>query len=202
MVFNGGWTHNSNGITGNATNAYADTFFSVVSNTVRSLSVYTRNSTTTASSTYIGHHETFTINDEFTYTNELYLFISSLAASIGVNNLGGEQFANNTNKSGFYSISNHTVVGQQALYKNGTLTNTVSASPGATGNVDRSLKIGALSNVGSTDGVFDPGSDSLSNYTDQNLAFVLISDQFITAAEIANLYTAVQAFQTTLGRQV
>jgi len=80
---------------------------------------------------------------------------------------------------------------------------TSNITPGAYLYVNRSLKIGALSEVSSTDGIFDPGSDTITGYTNQNIAFAFIAtNNFLSAADMANAYTAIQAYQTTLSRQV
>jgi hypothetical protein len=198
LVFSGGWIHNSNGITGNGTNAYADTFLSVQTYLLKSLGIYTRNSTDN-NGTYIGHSENFNTTDPEGSTVYGYWIISS-AFALEVNNLGGTPWLSNTNKSGFYSISN---TGTQTLgYKNGVLNSSSGGTSPNNGNVDRSIKIGALSNVSSTDGVFDPGSDLISGYSNQNFALTYISTQTLSATEHANLNTAVQAFQTALSRNV
>lgn len=202
LEFFGGWTHNSNGITGNASNTYADTFFSNSATQVHAMGVYTRNATANAGGVYIGHTETLNTTDpEGTAAyGEVYINDNSaiMYTHVGYGPMG---FTNNTNKSGFYSISSGSA-NQVAIYKNGTQNGTLSIGPGATTYIDRSIKIGAISNVSSTDGIFDVGSDSISNYTNQNIAFAFISTTFLSAAQMGNIYTAVQAYQTTLGRQV
>jgi len=202
LSFSGGWTHNSNGITGNGTNAYADTFLSNFTTQVRALGVYTRN--TSATGTYIGHAETLNTTDpEGTAAfGEMYINSTSgiMYTHVGIGPIG---YSNNTNKSGFYSISSGSASSQVAIYKNGTVNFTENVNPGALSNVDRSLKIGALSEVTSTDGIFDPGSDTITSYTNQNIAFAFIAtNNFLSAADMANAYTAIQAYQTTLSRQV
>jgi len=202
LSFSGGWTHNSNGITGNGTNAYADTFLSNFTTQVRALGVYTRN--TSATGTYIGHAETLNTTDpEGTAAfGEMYINSTSgiMYTHVGIGPIG---YSNNTNKSGFYSISSGSASSQVAIYKNGTVNFTENVNPGALSNVDRSLKIGALSEVTSTDGIFDPGSDTITGYTNQNIAFAFIAtNNFLSAADMTNAYTAIQAYQTTLSRQV
>jgi len=202
LSFSGGWTHNSNGITGNGTNAYADTFLSNFTTQVRALGVYTRN--TSATGTYIGHAETLNTTDpEGTAAfGEMYINSTSgiMYTHVGIGPIG---YSNNTNKSGFYSISSGSASSQVAIYKNGTVNFTENVNPGALSNVDRSLKIGALSEVTSTDGIFDPGSDTITSYTNQNIAFAFIAtNNFLSAADMTNAYTAIQAYQTTLSRQV
>jgi hypothetical protein len=199
LTFSGGWTHNSNGITGNGTNAYADTFLSVQTYLLKSLGIYTRNSTGN-NGNYIGHSENFNTTDPEGSTTYGYWRIGYYSFAVEVNNFGGTPWLSNTNKSGFYSISN---TGTQTLgYKNGTLNSSSGGTFPINGNVDRSIKIGALSNVSSTDGVFDPGSDLILEYSNQNFALAYISTQTLSATEHANLNTAVQAFQTALSRNV
>lgn len=202
LSFSGGWTHNSNGITGNGTNAYADTFLSNFTTPVRALGVYTRN-TTANTGTYIGHSETFYTTDPEGSTTYGETYINYTAAVM--NNHGGAGiilYSSNTNKSGFYSISSGSA-SQMAIYKNGTLNNSITVTPVATGTTARSLKIGALSAMSSTDGIFDAGSDTITSYTNQNIAFAFIAtNNYLSAADMANAYTAIQAYQTTLSRQI
>lgn len=203
LSFSGGWTHNSNGITGNASNTYADTFFFNATTQVRAMGVYTRNTTATSLGAYIGHTEQWDTTDPEGTTVYADLIINDSQGGMNFGaGAGRTTFLSNTNKSGFYGISSGSA-SQIAVYKNGALNNTVSVNPGVgTWSAVRSLKIGAQSNITSTDGIFNAGSDTITNYTNQNLAFVFIAGQYLTAAQMGNIYTAVQAYQTTLGRQV
>ncbi len=202
LSFSGGWTHNSNGITGNGTNAYANTYFSNFTTQVRALGVYTRN--TTATGTYIGQVETLDSTDpEATQAfSEVLIDTAGAQISTDINQGPNTTFLNNTNKSGLYAISSGSLTSQTSAYKNGTLNNTISINPGANSLVSRPLLIGALNNVSSLDGVFVPGSDSITSYTNQNIAFAFVGGQYLSAAEMGNIHTAVQAYQTTLSRQV
>lgn len=204
LSFSGGWTHNSNGITGNASNAYADTFFSNFATPVRAMGVYTRNTTATANGVYIGQLETLNTTDpEGTQAfSEVLIQDNGAQMSTDISQGPNTNFINNTNKSGFYTISSGSLSSQTSTYKNGTLNKSTSINPVATSFVDRAITIGALRSVSSTDGIFDAGSDSIVQYTNQNIAFAFIGTTFLTAAQMGNIYTAVQAYQTTLGRQV
>lgn len=204
LSFSGGWTHSSNGITGNASNTYADTFFSNFTTPVRALGVYTRNTTATTNGVYIGQMETLNTTDpEGTQAfSEVMIQDNGAQMSSDISQGPNTGFVNNTNKSGFYTISSGSLTSQTSTYKNGTLNSTTSVTPVANSLVDRAITIGALRSVSSTDGIFDPGSDSIVQYTNQNIAFAFIGTTFLSAAQMSNLYTAVQAYQTTLGRQV
>ena len=98
---------------------------------------------------------------------------------------GNDTYANSSPDS---RTSNVSLKG----YKNGTLqqTNTVA---GGTSQATDFTALGALT--------YKTGSTIVINYSSKELAFASIGDG-LTDAEAANFYTAVQAFQTTLGRQV
>lgn len=204
LSFSGGWTHNSNGITGNASNTYADTFFSNYITQVRALGVYTRNTTATSNGVYIGQSETLDTTDpEGTQAfSEIMIQDNGAQMSTDISQGPNTSYVNNTNKSGFYTISSGSLTTQTSTYKNGTLNSSTLVNPTAVNQVDRAITIGALRTVTSLDSVFVPGSDNIVQYTNQNIAFAFIGNQFLSAAQMGNLYTAVQAYQTTLGRQV
>lgn len=195
LVFAGGWTHSSTGATPNGVNAYANTYLvpSVVLN-YASLSYYSRTNTAE-----IGTGDTNGIvvgvrSDNITANNALNLRIKS----------------NPTNNNDFFysrtgSSVNHSVrvvdsnglglfsgaldASTSKLYRNGVnLTGTVSTFVRNT--PDLSIYIGALNNKGVS-----------GEYSLKESAFAHIGDT-LDATEMANLYTVVQAFQTTLGRQV
>jgi hypothetical protein len=164
LVFSGGWTHNSNGFTGNAINTEALTKLiplTSLSTTSGSLGFYLRN--TILSNTYDfspGVGNAFGIA---LYVDTRYYMYG------GFTSIGG------TPSAAFYGISR--VGGTHKGYRNGSVNMTSTST--ATLNANE-LKF----------------NTNLRNY-----AFGYIADG-LTDAENTNLYTAVQAFQTTLGRQV
>ena len=162
LVFNGGWTHNSNGITGNGVNTTANT--KLVNNahltaTNGSFGFYLRN--TQSANVY-----DFSPGGFFgiaLYIDTRYYMYGGLTSISGLPS------------PAFYGLSR--VGGTHKGYRNGVvnLTSTSAAS----------LNAGEFS-----------FNTNLRNY-----AFGYIADG-LTDAENTNLYTAVQTFQTTLGRSI
>lgn len=185
LLFTGGWIHSSNGIQGNGTNAYADTFY--VPNTEcdsqnNSLAIYVTNNVNTgqpydiASSTQFGGYiNPYALVSR--YTNNIAYYVNgSYNQSLSSNDSRG--FWN-----GFVDTTN------QRLFKNGI--QAVSTSIPVNNLPSFSLYLGA-----------NNGGGAASLFSNKQFAFASMGGTKITTTEAANYYTAVQAFQTTLGRQV
>jgi hypothetical protein len=187
LTFATGWTHSSTGMT--PSNAFANTSLipsSVLTNFNTHLSYYSRTQNTSLNAHDMGC-ETLGASNSF----DLFLYYN------GVSNKGFIDGAypsnatqtNNTNTKGF-QIGSRTTNNNQKLYFNGSLlaTNTTTKSLGL---VNQNLYIGATNqeNIGA------------SAYTNKECAFASIGDG-LTDTEAANFYTAVQAYQTTLNRNV
>lgn len=179
LVFNGGWTHASTGITPNGTNAFANTKFNDNSLTLNDahISIYSRTNIDILGSDIgaIGSANKET-NIFPRYNNQFYSRIQALTNSTVSNN----------DSQGFY-IANRISSTIVKAIKNTTITDISNSSIGNTGY---ELYLGSLNNIGSA-----------SFYSSRQLAFASIGDG-LTNTQAANFYTAVQAFQTTLGRQV
>jgi len=183
LVFNGGWTHSSTGATPNGTNAYADTKLNpllTLSQNSTHISFYSRTNTD-GNTSDIGLKSTgsgYTMiqakySNVFTaHVNEFYVFADH---------------SSNTNGQGFY-VGNRTGASVRNNWKNGSKVHT-SSSPSQT-QANFNFFVGALNNAGPA-----------SAYSNRQCAFASIGDG-LTDAESANFYTAVQAFQTTLNRNV
>ncbi len=183
LVFNGGWTHSSTGVTPNGTNAYANTFLipSLLLNlNSKSYSIYSRTDSNGLFHDIGTHGSSSNDYDTFftRYLNEFYGTISSIADYTKFSNL---------DSLGFYS-SSRTASNAIEIYKNGVSKITQSKASGANSNA--AIYISAFNNNG-----------GLQQYSNRNLAFASIGDG-LTDTEATNFYTAVQAFQTTLNRQV
>jgi len=184
LVFSGGWTHSSTGALPNGTNAYADTFLN--ENTILTLnnehlSYYSRTNNTGAfgemgilDNTIAGNPGTH-IHAKWTDGN-FYPRAND--------NNGG--IVNSNTSQGLF-ITNRTNATQVRAFRNNVLQLVTSNS---IQKVNLKVYIGALNRVG-TD-VF---------HTTRQCAFASIGDG-LTDTEAANLYTAVQAYQTTLSRNV
>ena len=178
--FSSGWTFGSTGVTPNGTSAYFNT-------TVNDLNDLGANATI---ATYINANGSSTIGWE------LGVFASPAIVGMSIANGGSSNFIDI--KSGINSVYTESYVGglflgttngtTNQVYKNAT--NKGSNSQTTTG-INLSHYIGAL-NQSPTVGVFG----------DKRTAFTCYANSTFTGTNVSNLYTAVQAFQTTLSRQV
>ena len=183
LQFFGFWTHSSTGALPNGINGYADTF--LVPNTSQSLN-------SNGMGLYIGTNITETAMDPVNMGTFNSLTESS---SCVVNNtiFGGRMNGTllsvaNTDKRGFYSAQK-TSATQTDYYKNG-----VSVVSGSSGGTLSPFSI-YLANLNLS------GSPYVSGYVKNDFRFAFISSG-LTALENLNLYSIVQSFQTTLGRNV
>jgi hypothetical protein len=181
LVFNGGWTHSSNGATPNGTNGYANTYLSPsssLSTTSGHFSFYSRTNNSTGvydMGSSLGATEqnliTRYLDDKFYVCYGATAQVKSIAntSSLGL-------FVTNRNSS-----TNTTGYKNGAKVIDGAQTSALSTA---------SLYISALNLTGSP-----------SSYSNRQTAFATIGDG-LTDTEAANLYTRVQAYQTALSRQV
>ena len=175
LVFSGGWTHSSTGALPNGTNAYADTKLNA----------------STVLSSFNSNHISF------------YSRTQNLTDSANMGGGSGSAYftlekATHWNGSTFLNygidpttglfINARTANNVQKLYRNGSQlgsTNTTTSTASANAN----LYLGAR-NIGGGN-----------QYAARECAFATIGDG-LNDTESSNLYTAVQAFQTTLSRNV
>lgn len=187
LVFSGGWTHSSTGALPNGTNAYADTKLApgtVLTANSTHQSYYSRTNSV-GGQMEIGVAN-FSLNRRFListrFTGDSAFYQSGASTSI--------PGFTNTDAKGFY-IGTRTSTTSNKIFKNGVLQNTNTTSDTTTLETNTAW-IGAIQNVGNL---------PAANYSNKQCAFASIGDG-LTDTEAANLYTAVQAYQTTLGRQV
>lgn len=180
-----GWTFASSGVTPNGTSAYMDTGLNPntqLSSNNGHLSFYSRTNNST------GEYP-IEMGCENTSTNGVNLSVR-MPLDNYKGRIGGNTYLNysNTNSSGFYVIS-RTSSTNLIGHKNGlnqqtlTTTNTYSAS-------NFNIFIGAQNRANVAE-----------LFTTRQCAFASIGDG-LTDTEAGNFYTAVQAFQTTLTRNV
>lgn len=187
IVFNGGWTHTANGIQGNGTNTFGNTYFTpfLLPQNDASLGIYSR-----------------TNNINITQKMEMGVtsgspdrsFSSSVRWDSSLGNLSrinssfsGAKYIP-TKTSGFFNVSRSASTITK-LYEDGILKQTISDV--SLPPVNLNLYIGARNT-----------NNSLVEFYDQKqYAFAYLGES-LTDTEAANYYIAVQAFQTTLGRQV
>jgi hypothetical protein len=187
LVFSGGWTHSSNGAQPNGTTAFADTKLipqNVLTTNDSHLSFYSRSNTAGANRASMGS----TNSPLFTTSHQMFLrFTDGNFYGIIDSNTAFAQYSN-TNTTGYYVVS-RTSNNSIKAYKNSSLvaTNTTAIIPIGNHNP---IFIGARSD-----------SSSPQNFDDKETAFASIGDG-LTDGEATAFYTAVQAFNITLGRQV
>ncbi len=178
ILWNGGVNHSANGITGNQMNAYGDTRLnnqSVLNNNNKHISIYQRNILPTISNASMG----------ITNTDRFYLnYLGSNFSTLGMNQ---SAFTTQAPQQGMFTMSK-IASGSFKYYQNNL---TPVTKTGADINSNLSYVLLA-SNSG-------PGN--IADLSIANLAFASIGDG-LTDTEAANFHTAVQTFQTTLGRSI
>jgi len=181
LSFSGGATHNSNGYT-SGVNGYANTGLNpntaFSTNDSMHLSLYSRTNNDLGGLDFGGLNASAVTGLYARFSNNAYAYING----------GSGVLTGNTNSTGFY-VGTRTASNVLKLFKSGTqLGSTYTGANGA--RLDLNAFLGAL-NV----------SGTAQYYTQRNYAFASIGDG-LTDAEALNFYTAVQAFQTTLGRSI
>ena len=184
-TFSSGWTFASTGVTPNGTSAYMTTGFVVNTEQASannfSLGVYSGTIGVSGGAkcslgAYNGSIETV-ITIRFS-NNNAYLAIGE--------NTYNNNFTNN-DTHGFY-VANRNTTNRSQAWKNGVKIVDVANTPG--GKQTNQIYLGA--ELGPTNPI---------SYDDKRNQFAFMSDG-LSDANQGNLYTAVQAFQTTLSRQV
>lgn len=191
LTFYGGWVHDSNGITGNFTNTFADTY--IVNYNLGQVGMYTTNGN------IIVYGGRYALNYQY---DTLYYFPN--ISFYGDFNYEVGYFVNSTDGSdimftfdgylGLTTISGGDGTSKQ--YHNGNLIaniNPVAANPSP---LSVSLWFGA---VHTGFNMIDP---TFPFYSDGTFAFAFVTSSTLDSTENSNLYSIVQAYQTTLGRAV
>lgn len=185
-TFTSGWTFASTGATPNGTSAYmntglnASTQLTVSSNNI---TIYSRTNNSKNSyeysayaSTTSGVYASIRWND-----GNLYAVSAKESAPNGI-------IIINSNSTGFHQVNRQSNTSFKVFRNSATLATNTNSNTGTMPNLNIYL---ATFNF----------NGSFGNYSNRELAFASIGDG-LTDAEAANFYTAVQAFQTTLNRQV
>lgn len=180
-TFTSGWTFASTGVNGNGTSAFMNT--SLIESTNLSLnnehiSVYLRTNTDGA---FI---EIGTAGSSFIPETDMFVRFSNLAYARVQG--AANSVVSNTDSRGFY-VGNRVNSTQVSLFKNTTKTTISSTSVSRSPNP---FYLGAINNNGVGD-----------YYSNRQIAFSSIGDG-LTDTQASDFYTAVQAFQTILGRNI
>lgn len=182
LVFNGGITHDANGITGNGTNGYADT--KIVLNTLsrddNSGGIYSRSDLTGGADFGIYNSGG---NGSFQFSIKSFDIWYTRNGSTTANALS------NTDSRGFFQMTRRNS-SEYIKAKNTTKSTTLQGASDTFTTVEI-IPICALRTSG-----------TITSYTSRNYAFQYIGNTSLTDTELDNMNTAVQAFNTTLSRNV
>jgi hypothetical protein len=185
LVFNGGWTHSATGALPNGTTGWANTYFnpsSVLTVDSTHMSIYSN----TNDAVLAGSTDPVDMGSYNSATQSITLVNSVLTAI--TRNLGAVINWTQSTRLGLV-VTNKTASNITKIHKNGV----VVASGSSVGTLPTlPIFIGTLNYLGTPYNI---------GYTNNRFAFATIGDG-LTDTEAANLYSAVQTFQTTLGRQV
>jgi len=184
LVFSGGWTHTSLGSLPNGTTAYANTYLvplTSLSQNSTHISYYSRTNNGSGGADFgaagTGFNNILSLN--LNENGRTYFRINRTYTTT-------ESFTSIADSRLFYML-NRTSSSQEILFTN-TTKNTFNYN--STGLSNYSMYLGAMNNSGTPQ-----------YYGTKQTAFASIGDG-LTDAEATAFYNAVQAFQTTLGRQV
>ena len=184
LVFNGGWTHTSTGATPNGVNAIADTFLissGTLSQNSSHISYYSR---TLSNNVEV---EIGTASGNSPSDAGSLIEIRTSGISYYRVNSGGTYITYTDADSRAFYVANRTASNVINGWRNSTKVAT--GTTASTGLSTKSFILGAY-NAG-----------SIQFYSQKQCAFSSIGDG-LTDTEAANFYTAVQAYNTTLSRQV
>ena len=184
LVFSGGWTHSSTGAKPNGTNGIADTFL-ISSGTLSQNSTHISYYSRTLSNNVEVEIGTSSGNNPGDAGSLIEIRTSGI--SYYRVNSGGTYITYIDADSRAFYVANRTASGVINGWRNSTKVAT--GTTASTGLSTKSLILGAY-NAG-----------SIQFYSTKECAFSSIGDG-LTDTEAANFYTAVQAYNTTLSRQV
>jgi hypothetical protein len=186
LVFNGGWTHSATGALPNGTNAYANSFLSTSAISLNSvhISYYSRTNNTSTGCEIGGGNSS---PDSYTLLQGRTHVAPTTDTAIWINNAATTNRVAGVNTAAFFCGS-RTVSNVIKLFRNSSIVINGNASSNTTSTFP--IWLGAFNFAGI--GVV---------WSNRECAFSSIGDG-LTDTEAANFYTAVQAFNTTLARQV
>lgn len=189
------WSHSPTGATPTSVNSYANTNLNcstVLTQSNNHMAFYSRSNTTGAARTSMGAYGDLSAGAPI-YNLSLKNGLGNAGAFNTTQASGQAAIAANANSQGLYvGNKNGTAIGNLTLFKNGSqiAANTVAITTNNYPNLN--LYIGASSTQSGT-GFFQ--------VDDKECAFASVGTRF-TSGEMSTFYTIVQAYQTTLSRQV
>ena len=196
LSFNGGWTHTSTGALPNGTNAYADTGISPSGNlgSSHNYTVYSRTNNNNYGNTIGSYELGGYVCGENGFVADFQLLLSTGGNYILIRDQVNGNYVqfSNTSTSGYFTVNRNSTA--LTAYKNGTSIGSASVSQALPGTTI------SLSAAHVYD--FDCVLDYYTEFDNKELSFVTFANSSLTSTNISNLNTAIQAFQTTLGRQI
>lgn len=183
LNFVGGWTFTNNGVQGNGTTAYANTFLAP-------------NPSLSLGNSSISHYSrTNSVDSGTPYGTKTGAANSQLNLSFGV---GTSNIFHNTN-SAFTLSPVPLTTATNLIHSRTNSTQTIAALNGTAATYTNSE--GQLSNHPIFLGARNSNNTAIDLYYSRQMAFAHIGTG-LTSAECVLLYNRIQTFQTTLGRQV
>lgn len=188
ITWSGTVTHSSTGVQGNGSTGYGDTGLnprSLMVDHSAHISAYLRTDSAANDMEVAGGDGTYALLMRGKWTDNIAYGYNNSRDGIDAAKIAA---ANNPSSAAMYVSSRNTRY-DGAIYRNGV------AGSLATDNVgwlqpNANMYVLARNNAGTA-----------VNYSSRSVAFISIGDG-LTATDVSNLYTLVQAYQTTLGRQV
>lgn len=180
LEFFGGWTHTSNGVQGNGTNGYIDT------------KVKPSTSLTTTSGHFSMYITTNVLGDMYDIgsflSNNDFMIASRWTGNIFYSNYGATTYPNvsNSDSRGLFVTNRNSSTNTTGFKNNNKVIDAAQSVTLSSTNLTIAASFGVPAGA---------------NFSSRNYAFCSIGDG-LTDTDVSNLYTTVQAFQTTLGRQV
>jgi hypothetical protein len=194
-TFTSGWTFASTGVTPNGTSAYMDTGLNVLSNMSSynaHMSLYNR----TQSSGNIIDISAYDAIGPLNYTTEIWRTVSTISRAMNaIQTNDVDRFIFNytgTPNIQAYYIWNTPSQSKQTIFRNNSKLAEQTISITAVARPNFNIYIGALLLNGNSNPIL---------FSNRQTAFASIGDG-LTDTQASNLYTAVQAMQTTLSRNV
>jgi len=190
LSFSGGWTHNANGATGNDVNTYADSYFNNFGD--GEMGIYNRGGKVLIGGGYDefegGDYPVYHLPHKYIdgrIPNRIFSYFSNGNNVSGISNINVL-----TPQTGLIALSGNNTISR--LYKNGSQIGSVAPSESPS-TLPINIWLGSIN---------DNNAYSSPTFGNSQLAFGFITTTVLTSMNNTNLYTRVQAFQTTLGRQV
>ena len=186
LTFSGGWVHNNNGMFPNGTNAYADTgvIYGTTQRNNNTYGIYVADS---------GSGQAYAVDGGVIRGTDYWHvcnYWSATGAGRWTNDWNDSRVA--TTKNGNLMVNMRNQAGNAELWSNGVDEDTLISLVGGSDTGGKSFYLGAINNDGA-------GAASWS-YSARGQIFSFFFRRWMTSAEMGNVSTIINDFQTSLGR--